>query len=137
MTETCFSAFGQDSWAWILIRDKMWHAVYRFFADGVHRPTVLCCYIPLLKDSQCNMSFVVLAAMENNGDPILSRKLLKFRKSRKLRKFLTKEVKYRKLKLNSIPEVFMMLNENSPFDDRVLKSSFSLKEIQNKGIYYS
>ena len=31
----------------------------------------------------------------------------------------------------------MMLNENSPFDDRVLKSSFSLKEIQNKGIYYS
>lgn len=83
------------------------------------------------------MSFVVLAAMENNGDPILSRKLLKFRKSRKLRKFLTKEVKYRKLKLNSIPEVFMMLNENSPFDDRVLKSSFSLKEIQNKGIYYS
>lgn len=71
------------------------------------------------------MSFVVLAAMENKGDPILCRKLVKFRKPRKLRKFLTKEVKYRNTG-----------NENSPFDDRVLKSSFSLKEIQNKGIYY-
>lgn len=56
------------------------------------------------------MSFVVLAAMENNGDPILCRKLLKFRKPRKLRKFLTKEIKYRKLKLNSVPKALMMLN---------------------------
>ena len=71
------------------------------------------------------MSFVILAAMENKGDHILCRKLVTFRKPRKLRKFLTKEVKYRNTG-----------NENSPFDDRVLKSSFSLKEIQNKGIYY-
>lgn len=56
------------------------------------------------------MSFVVLAAMENKGDPILCRKLLTFRKPRKLRKFLTKEIKYRKLKLNSVPKAFMMLN---------------------------
>ena len=81
-----------------------------FSADRVHRPTVVYCYIPLLKDSQCNMSFVVLAAMENKGDPILCRKLLTFRKPRKLRKFLTKEIKYRKLKLNSVPKAFMMLN---------------------------
>lgn len=54
------------------------------------------------------MSFVVLAAMENKGDPILCRKLLKFKKPRKLRKFLTKKVKYRKLKLNSVPKAFMI-----------------------------
>ena len=49
----------------------------------------------------------------------------KIQKAKEVEKILTKEVKYRNTG-----------NENSPFDDRVLKSSFSLKEIQNKGIYY-
>lgn len=69
-------------------------------------------------------SFEVLAAIENEGDAVLCRKLLKIRKPRKLRKFLTKEVKYRKSLIPSPRRSWCWTRLNSRFDDRVLNLPF-------------